>query len=424
MGNKPRRLRRWIVLGILGLLVVAVSMSLSRGLRYPPLQWDPEPVATTLYDAAGWRVHAEGGYARGTAKLPTVRASAPNVALRFEAVRDTELELRVENVHPEATLAGGTEGVDEVRRGLQRTLRFAMALGSVRELRYTFPQRATYRFAAIGDGGGTGELRWCFERAAALEADFLLHLGDIAYRDIDFEAAVDAFRESPIPVYAAVGNHDFHGGFRYRFRFFQEHFGPLNSRFSLGGVDFLNLDTAADLVPKSRGSRGRLLGRIADERKERGAERPLVVFTHRPFADPRKRKAGDPHALNRTGEANWLRKELLDLGATALLAGHIHASRRFVDEGLLTYISGDGLGRREERARILLGEYALGAPDGVSFRWAKLQMPPEVMSPVDENDPYFAKMAAQAEDEGVDEEAGAAVEASAAPAESAGETDS
>lgn len=367
--------RRFLAL-VGGAAAAGLGLSLRRGLRYPPLQLDPSALPASLRSPHGWRVHAHGAYRRETEPPVVLRAWSPEPSLLIEAEHDGVAELSIENLHPEATVSG--DGVEELEReGLRRRLRFALQGGGHRELAFRFPDRARYRFVAIGDAGGRGELSWCLQRAVDLGADFVLHLGDIAYQEGDFEAAAVAFRACPVPIFAAIGNHDFHGGFRHRHRYFQEYFGPLDCAWELAGVRFLNLDTAADLVPADRGDRGALL------REVRATPRsgPLVVYTHRPFADPRvlAGKRSDPHALNRTAEADWLRAVLLELGTVAMLCGHIHASYDFDDRGLATWISGDGLGVRGDKARILVGEFAAGGP--LALRWEPLAMPSAAWSP-------------------------------------------
>lgn len=379
--NKPKpEVKRGVKLALalagLGLAGLA-AYALHRGLRYPPLQFDPKPLPEVGFSALGWRVQAEGAYFRDQAAgLLAFRACAPEPAFTFQGTRGGPARLIVENVHPEAELelpAGlAPAAVRTEARGLERHLEFELPFGAVYTLRYRFPERARYRFAAFGDAGGGRELDWCFARAGALGADFILHLGDIGYRETDMADAVDAFRAAPVPVYAAVGNHDFHGGERYRYRAFQREFGPLNSAFTLGGVAFLNLDTAADLLPPSRGQRGRLLRGFAPPEGT-----PVVAFTHRPLEDPRllEGKRDKAHALNRAREKEYLYERLRGCGAV-LLAGHIHASFDFVHQGLRTIIAGDGLGQRRERAQILIGEFApAAAPE---FRWEPLAMPEEL----------------------------------------------
>jgi len=386
--------RRRLLLLLLLLLGAGAALSLAQGLRYPPLQFDPPPWPREASDPAGWRAEARGAYLRREAEedVPVFRAFVPEPVLVLEGSRGGPVHVVLENVHPEAVLEQG-EDVDETRAGLRREVVLHLPVGAVRELRWRFPERERYRFVAVGDTGGAGELEFCFQRATELGADFLVHLGDLAYRHDDFEHAARIFREAPIPVYVAVGNHDFHGGHRFRFRFFQEYFGPLNSWFELGGVLFLNLDTAGDTLPAWGGGRGRLLREFRTVRAER-PEAPLVAFTHRALNDPRVRAGlrDRPHALNRRLEADWLRRTLLELDAVVLLAGHIHESHDFDDGGLRTFISGEGLGQRGDVARILVGEYGPGrAPE---FRWEPLEMPENLrgrdLVPDPEGEPHEA----------------------------------
>ncbi len=359
------------------LLAAVLAYGLQRGFRYPPLQFDPSPVSTVLKSPDGWRLHGLGAYRRESVPPVVFRAWAPSPKLLFEVTLAGSTELTIENVHPEAELIG--EGVEELSRdGLSRRLKVDWGMGENREIELRFPARERYRFAVIGDAGGRGELRWNYQRAAELGADFVIHVGDIAYYDDDFESAAQVIREAAMPSYVAIGNHDFHGGTRDRFRYFQEYFGPMNGAFELEGVYFLNLDTAADLVPAGRGKRGELLEELAAS----PPPGPLVVFTHRPFADPRVLRGtrDDPHALNRTAEADWLREQLLAMGADVMLAGHIHRTEDFDDQGLRTIIGGDGLGvRGTKRAMMVIGEFEPGLP--VEFRQELLNMPTSAHSP-------------------------------------------
>lgn len=390
--------RRRLLLLVLLLLGAGVVLSLAQGLRYPPLQFDPPPWPQEAVSPAGWRAEGLGAYLRREAEAdrPVFRAFVPEPAVVLKGTRGGEVRLRMENLHPEAVLENAGD-VTETVDGLQREVVLDLPFGAVRTLRWRFPARDRYRFVAFGDAGGAGELEFCLRRAAELGADFVLHLGDLAYRHDDFPNAARRFLASPLPVYVAVGNHDFHGGHRYRFRFFQEHFGPLNSWFELGGVFFLNLDTAGDTIPPWGGGRGRLLREVRRVREAR-PEPPLVAFTHRPLNDPRVLQGlrDHPHALNRRTEADWLRRTLLDLGAVALLAGHIHESHDFDDGGLRTIISGEGLGQRGDAARILVGEYAPGEPP--EFHWEPLQMPENLrgrdLIPDPESEPHEAAAAA------------------------------
>ncbi|KAA3609430.1 MAG: hypothetical protein DWQ01_08845 [Planctomycetota bacterium] len=375
--------RRWkLLLGFLVVLLVAAAVGMHHGLRYPPLQWDPAPRPLHALSEEGWSVEAEGAYSRGVREgVLHFRAFVPEPSLSFRSNGAEFAKVVVENIHPDAFIY--EDGLRDKAEGLQRTVSLPLKGTEQVTLSFKFPTRGRYRFAAIGDAGGGPQLRHCLERAKELNADFVLHLGDIAYLEDDFENGAKNFLQSPLPIYVTCGNHDFHGGHRNRHRFFSENFGPLNSGFALGEVHFLNLDTAADLLWPWQGERGKLLEAFEETRAQHRAKwgdgplPPLVVFTHRPLNDPRmtlgRRKKA--HALNFQLEANWLRKKLLELEATVLLAGHIHESHHFNDEGLDTWIAGEGLSEGTTEASILIGEFGPG--ETPVFRWEPLNMPVE-----------------------------------------------
>jgi 3',5'-cyclic AMP phosphodiesterase CpdA len=211
-----------------------------------------------------------------------------------------------------------------------------------------------------------------------LGADFVLHLGDVNYSTGDLERAAEAFDTSPVPVYVAIGNHDFHDGGRSVHDVFARRIGPRNSTFALGGVRFVNLDTSVFAFPSSAGSRGRLVGNLPPIADTSSGIREYVVFTHKPLSDPRATENESySHSLGWL-EARWLRRQMLPRGMTTLLAGHIHIATEFQDQGVKTYVSGEGLAHADlivDRpvARILVGEVAPG--QSVKYRWEALDMP-------------------------------------------------
>jgi hypothetical protein len=377
-----RAVRR--TLASLGLLTIAVvGAGLWHGVRFPPPHWETAARPTRAESPRGYRVEADGAYLvelRGD--VPVFRAFVPEPSIRVQTTAPVPAEVVLENVHPQATAEG--HGIEA--SGLRRTLRVEPPDRDAR-WRFRFPERAVYSFAAIGDTGGLAALRWALERADALGADFLLHLGDIGYTEDAFEKAAVTLARAPLPVFAAIGNHDLEGPWTDPSRDFTHTLGPRNSRFTLAGVTFANLDTAADTFLPMRGARGELLRKLAAERS--GPERtPLVVFTHRPLYDPRvlagTRAYADAHALDRGWESGWLRETLLALGTEALLAGHIHESHHFDDHGLPTWVSGEGLALRdletgEQVSRILVGTWRPG--ESVRLRFEPLQMPPELLVP-------------------------------------------
>lgn len=370
--------KRLLILAFCALLVAGFLQD--RGLRYPPLQLEPAsaPTAGTLTEGLG--VAALGAILVPHQETPTLRAFVPEPNFQLQVgPQGWEGKVRLENIHPEAEVQA--EGLTFQRNGLTLVFSGVTEKALTWDIQVSLPARKIWRFAAIGDGGGQNEMAWCFQRAAELGAHFILHVGDLAYTDADADAAATTWNASPIPIYTAIGNHDFHGGHRNRWQFFQDSIGPRNSRFTVGEVTFLNLDTAADILPANGGRRGELLDQIATERKaslESGdLLSPLVVFTHRPLSDPRvlrgKRAADNAHALNRERERQWIHQSLLEIQTTALIAGHIHRSADFDDHGLRTLLSGDGLGQRGNKSRILLGEFSPGkAP---IFRFEPLDFP-------------------------------------------------
>ena len=373
--------RLWIAVAC---ALVAASALHQRGLRYPPLQFEPLPPPSAGILAAGLEVDADGAMLVPNRKIPTLRAFVPEPTLHLYAGADGwQGELRLENIHPEAEVQA--EGFSIQRQGLSVLLEGTADSAATWDIHVLLPTRTHWRFAAIGDGGGREEIAWCFQRAAELGAHFILHVGDIAYTDADATAASKTWNASPIPIYTAIGNHDFHGGHRNRWQFFQDEIGPRNSHFSIAGVDFANLDTAADLLPAGGGERGKLLASLAAARETAAAAgidlAPLVAFTHRPLADPRvlrgQRNAEQAHALNRKIEQQWLHNALRNLQATALIAGHIHQSTDFDDRGLRTLLAGDGLGQRKHKSRILIGDFTPGqAP---IFRFEPLDFPADAL---------------------------------------------
>ncbi len=377
MTGYVKRLFAFIIVIALGALVTLVY---SKGMRFPPPQFEPRAVATTsVHPSLDYRVSATGAYYQQTDdRGMRFRAFTPHPEIAVAAEQTTEFYLRLENVHPEALLSAADSEVTEQTEGLVRQVRGRTTQGKTVQLEWRLPNPDTYRFTAIGDTGGDTELRWALQRSAQLGADFVLHLGDINYSPEDFAQAVDTLNASPLPVYVAIGNHDFHDAGRSVHEFFTRHIGPRNSTFTLGGVRFVNLDTATFAFPSSMGARGDLVRSLPPLTYTSTRTRDYVVFTHKPLSDPRAREtAGYPHSLGWL-EARWLQRELSRRGARSLLAGHIHMAIEFEHQGIKTYISGQGLAHADlivDRpvARILVGEVAPG--QAVKFHWETLDMP-------------------------------------------------
>jgi predicted phosphodiesterase len=347
------------------------------GVRLPPLQWEPAS-PPVLGEAQDFRVEADGAIFLGEEEgVLRFRAFVPEPVFLVQAKTATTARLRVDNLHPECV----DRGAEAVRiDGLRRDYEFAIEPGEGLMVRPQFPERESYSFAALGDTGSGPELAASLARAAELGADFFLHLGDLHYKGIPLAEAARAFDGASIPSYVAIGNHDFHRGLNFPWRDFQESIGPRNASFTLAGVDFVNLDTAADHYPATSGERGELLDLLLVRPRP---EDTLVVFTHRPLVDQRVPLGHiapeRDHALHHASEVAWLREAYLQLGADLVLNGHIHASYGTEVDGIPTWIVGNGLLLDEKgfegEPQILVARWSAAEPGDLAWRTEPLQAP-------------------------------------------------
>jgi len=348
------------------------------GLRLPPLQWEPAERPTQLESATqDFFVEADGAYfVRHQGGAMVFRAYVPEPTLVITSKEAVTAKIKLQNLSPK--LVAGPVGAVSML-GLTRSYEIAVTPGQGLLIMPRFPSdQENFRFAAIGDTGGGEELQRAVDRAAALDVDFLLHLGDIEYEEGAMADAAEILNMARIPTYAAIGNHDFHDGLRLVHKDFTELIGPRNAEFLLGGVQFLNLDTAADTYPADAGSRGVLLNRLLNNSNVTSKARELVVLTHRPLDDPRQGHEEDGHALGSKAERDWLATCFATLDVDLLLHGHIHQSLAFEEEGIPAYIVGNGLGLKEvdsstEQPSILIGVWSRSLP-GVTCHWEDLEL--------------------------------------------------
>ena len=374
-------------LALVGAGVGANALAM-RGMRIP-LALEPRRVPHVAHHPdRGFTVHGNGAFPLAIHEDAYAwRAFAPEPVLRIEG----DFKVTLDNVHRLATLDVSGSGIisEEKATGLLRTVTGNSAKGTL-TLRWRVPFAQSYRFVAIGDTGGDRELAWTLQRAKQLGAQFLLHLGDLYYQPNDDLNVARILSSAPLPTYATIGNHDLPHSFDGKLsNWFETSVGPRNASFSLGGVQFINLDTAADTIPWSGGARGALLRQIPSLANNPGI-RDYVVFTHRPVTDLRQsKKRPTDHSIKNWGEDAWLHRELLRRGVDTVLNGHIHESLEKDDRGLRTFIAGEGLAhldvmlnsgaldwydsRDNRRAQILIGEVAPGMP--VDYHWDTLDMP-------------------------------------------------
>jgi hypothetical protein len=360
------------VLVLLGAAVLGSSaLILNKGLRYPPPQFIPDIAPTGSFSTDGGAVQVDSIGAifqqRNGDRLE-FRAFTPEPEFTLQVPGESQWQIEVQNIHPEAELISSDPSLVENVNGLTRII---SGSGGETQFRWRFPESETYRFAAIGDTGGGVELRWVLKRAHMLGADFVLLLGDFVYGPGEYLGAVDAFDTAMVPTYVAIGNHDFYEGLNSIHHLFRRHIGPRNAVFDLGGVRFINVDTAAGFFPADAGVRGEFLRALkpADELKD------IVLFTHKPLADPLTER---DHRISGL-EYDFLHGEFSRLGVKTLLAGHIHIKEDFQDGAIRTIITGQGLAHADlivDRpiAEILLGDVSPGSSK-VDYHWAPLDMP-------------------------------------------------
>lgn len=347
------------------------------GLRLPPIQWEPTEAPTQQEDPEGeFFVEADGAYFKGVENgVMVFRAFVPEPTLVLSSKVETEARVILENI---ATQLVDRQVTPVTMEGLRRTYatKIQPGVGLLVQPRFD-DSKTSFRFAAIGDTGGGMEMQRALIRADLLGADFLLHLGDIEYEEDALVQAAMWMNQATVPTYVAIGNHDFHDGLRLVHRDFRDLIGPRNSHWSLGGVDFVNVDTAADTYPAHAGDRGKMVQEILGPNHD--PERPMVLLTHRPILDPREPvDSGDEgHAVGSAYERAWLMEQFQAMGVDLMLHGHIHQSFDYETEGIPTYIVGNGLGFAEKGSSqpvpsILVGEWSLDAPE-VQVRWEPLE---------------------------------------------------
>jgi len=357
------------------------TYTIRQGLRYPRLGLEPENPPTHIISTAAQFDLSDCIYTGQDAPV-TIRAIAPEPQIKIKFTRGGELSLAINNIATNAKLSINGQGintVDEQIEGISRQLLIRADGTKEVTLNWRLPNRDAFQFAVIGDTGGGHELDWCLTRAYKLNAQFLLHLGDFNYTNKDaapdkrvdeYELSIQKFKQSPLPVYISIGNHDFNqNGLVYQ-RFLNE-LGPMNHAFELGGTRFINIDTAADFFPAGSGNRGQLVHQLRLTEQDYDDQ---LVFTHKPIQDPRP---NEDHGISQ-GEINWLREQMGKLGCNTLFNGHVHHSDERDLEGIHQWTVGEGLGHEDivhkrRVSKIIIGDVQRG--DKVRYSWQALEMP-------------------------------------------------
>jgi hypothetical protein len=368
--------RRTLLKAAAGLsLIIGLPYSLWRGLRYPRLSWEPAPLpseinngitSVTLKDC--FQPIKEG---KPIIKNNVVlRAYAPEPSIIIKQAKQS-YTLSINNVAKNTTLISNVE-LKETVQGITRTVSIPKTDQAI-ELKWQLPEMDSFNFTAIGDSGGNRELEWCIKRAVQLNSQFFLHLGDLNYAEGDYEGCIELFNNAPIPCYVTPGNHDFNDSGIVIDKFLNE-IGPMNNSFALNGVKFINLDTAASFLPIKGGLRSEILEEMINDKT---SYNDSVLFTHRPFYDPRP---GEDHDLGNESERDWLIESLKKANVRTALFGHVHIFDDTVFKGIRSIIAGEGLANSDliaqrQVSKIILGIVKKGQK--VDYIFEELAMPLE-----------------------------------------------
>ena len=358
--------------GLAGLSLSAYSYR--RGIRLPTMHWDPLAISNQF------QIHgALESFGTDLLQTPakkgfnaTFRAFSPQPRLDLICDGKRKLIISVSNISADAELSGQPNNirVNEVVNKTNRILSIETTSSSAVSLHWNRPELDSYTFASIGDTGGDRELHWCIERAHALGAKFLLHLGDFNYQNNDYQRSIEAFNNSPIPTYVSIGNHDFHDDGALYQRFMRE-IGPLNNTFSIGKTRFVNIDTAANILPFGAGPRGEMLDLMETDNNYTDT----VAYTHRPLHDPAQ---DSHHDIGSDSERDWLISALKRVNAKTLLSGHIHIYDRSDFNGIDNIIAGQGLGHQDllingDASKMVIGH--VDSTGAVNYTAEPLAMP-------------------------------------------------
>lgn len=370
-----RDILRYLSLSAAGFAALGLSAySYHRGIRLPTLHWDPLAISNRFQI-----IGTTESFGTDLIQPPTLngfnasfRAFSPHPSLSLICDSKRKLTISVANIASDAELNTTSSNiiVNEVSNGTNRTLTIESSSNSTIHLEWNRPELTDYTFASIGDTGGDKELNWCIERAHSLGAKFLLHLGDFNYQGSDYQRSIDAFNNSPIPIYISIGNHDFHDDGALYQRFMRE-IGPLNNAFSIGKTRFVNIDTAANILPFGAGERGRMFDLLEADNNYTDT----VAFTHRPLHDPAQ---NSHHDIGSKGERDWLIDALKRVKAKTLLSGHIHIYDRSDFNGIDNIIAGQGLGHQDLLTNSDASKMVIGHVDStgaVNYTAEPLAMP-------------------------------------------------
>jgi predicted phosphodiesterase len=303
---------------------------------------DPPP-SPAVFRLAGHTFSVTGALVRDARPEHfTLRAWAPTPTMQvIKPAGDGQITLHVENL-PRRVHLNASGAVDEDHQGLTRTLHFAPQV--TRHLAFTDPEREV-TFAVLGDTGDSAIFTAALRMAASAGADFLIHVGDLIYRDEQIANIATILETSPLPVFVVRGNHDYRNQVRINF---MHRLAPPYYSFQMGGATFIIMDNGADYFPTfwRRSTQYRWL----TDALRVVRDGPLFVAMHIPPFDPRTGPQQAP--MHDKVFAQRLMRDFVQAGVDAVLTGHVQASYTWVRGGIPYVVSGEGFSSPERLSHL------------------------------------------------------------------------
>jgi outer membrane protein assembly factor BamB len=245
-----------------------------------------------------------------------------NAAGRYEL--ETNTERRINDIVFITQPAGYTVPTDEfmtprfyrdlgeLADGAEQAVDFALVADPT-------SRSANFSFANIADPHINPQLPEQIREINSTESDlgFIQVSGDLTNQatDAEFDRYKSSTAASELPVWPAVGNHEYSGGSSYAARInnYRRHVGPEWYSFDYGNRHFLVLENngAAPFDEQLAWAEADLEAAVADN-----PDTELVVLTHQPMNVP----FGSPSQYDRFGEL------LERFGAELILVGHEHSN--------------------------------------------------------------------------------------------------
>ena len=218
-----------------------------------------------------------------------------------------------------------------------------------------------FRFVAYGDTrfhdpadteAANPAVRAALVRAIAdANPAFICFTGDIVYNGYDqndwkiFDSESSIWREKRIPVFPALGNHEFHGDEKTDLANFSARFPDLkNSRYysvRAGNALLLVLDSAQDEVSGPQGQW--FIGQLDSIPSD--ADFVFVMLHHPPYTSSSMNMRGEGHSA-RSREKDLARlleeRQARTRARFVVFSGHVHNYERHENEGVTYFVSGGG----------------------------------------------------------------------------------